>query len=160
MTTTIECYLNDGANWQAQSVLGYLRFIRESIVTKTWSESTSRYEAFIYVGRYENCREQGYVFTISYKGQYKHYAVYEHRNCDKLIVLINEGFSMNTPSVDFMWDGHDGNGKLQKWSYDKDFDFGEIIQCGDFIAEDMKSFIDEVIAKKNRVSDKTADSSK
>ena len=41
--------------------------------------------------------------------------------------------------------------------YDKDFDFGEIIQCGDFIAEDMKSFIDEVIAKKNAVSDKTAE---
>ena len=93
-------------------------------------------------------------------GEYKHYAVYEHRNCDNLVVLINEGFSMNTPSVEFMWEGHDGNGKLQKWSYDKDFDFGEIIQCGDFIAEDMKSFIDEVIAKKNAVSDKTADSSK
>ena len=160
MATTIECYLNDGADWQAQSVLCCLRSIKESIVGKTWSESTHHYEAMIYVGRYENCREQGYVFTISYKGQYKHYAVYEHRNCDKLIVLINEGFSMNTPSVDFMWDGHDGNGKLQKWSYDKDFDFGEIIQCGDFIAEDMKSFIDEVIAKKNAVSDKTADSSK
>lgn len=34
MTTTIECYLNDGANWQAQSVLGYLRSIKESIVEK------------------------------------------------------------------------------------------------------------------------------
>ena len=157
MTTTIECYLNDGANWQAQSVLGYLRSIKESIVEKTWSKSTCRYEALIYVGRYENCREQGYVFTISYKGEYKHYAVYEHRNCDNLIVLINEGFSMNTPSVDFMWDGHRDENGIQKWAYDKDFGFGEIIQCGDFIAEDMKSFIDEVIAKKNGVSDKTAE---
>ena len=161
MTTTIECYLNDGANWQAQSVLGYLRFIRESIVEKTWSESTSRYEAFIYVGRYENCREQGYVFTISYKGEYKHYAVYEHCNSDNLIVLINEGFSMNTPSADFMWNGDmDEDEEPQKCGYTKDFDFGEIIKCGDFIAEDMRSFIDEVIAKKNAVSDKTADSSK
>ena len=158
MTTTIECYLNDGANWQAQSVLGYLRSIRESIVEKTWSDSARRYEALIYVGRYENCREQGYVFTISYKGEYKHYAVYEHRNCDSLIVLINDGFSMNTPSVDFMWKGHmDENGETTKWGYDKDFDFGEIIQCGDFIAEDMKNFIDEIIAKKNAVSDKTTD---
>ena len=66
--------------------------------------------------------------------------------------------SMNTPSVDFMWAGHrNGNGKHQKWGYDKDFDFGEIIQCGDFIAEDMRSFIDDVIAKKNAVSDKTAE---
>ena len=161
MTTTIECYLNDGANWQAQSVLGYLRSIKESIVEKTWSDSARRYEALIYVGRYENCREQGYVFTISYMSEYKHYAVYEHRNCDNLVVLINDGFSMNTPSVDFMWAGHrDGNGKHQKWNYDKDFGFGEIIQCGDFISEDMKSFIDEVIAKKNVVSDKSADSSK
>ena len=158
MTTTIESYLNDGANWQAQSVLCYLRSIKESIVTKTWSDSSRCYEAFIYVGRYENCREQGYVFTISYKGQYKHYAVYEHRNCDNLVVLINDGFSMNTPSVDFMWKGHmDENGETRKWGYDKDFDFGEIIQCGDFIAEDMKNFIDEVIAKKNAVSDKTTD---
>ena len=164
MTTTIECYLNDGANWQAQSVLGYLRSIRESIVEKTWSDSARRYEALIYVGRYENCREQGYVFTISYMGEYKHYAVYEHRNCDNLVVLINDGFSMNTPSVDFMWEGHDENGETTKWGYDKDFDFGEIIQCGDFITKDMKKFIDEVIAKKNAkknaVSDKTADSSK
>lgn len=157
MTTTIECYLNDGANWQAQSVLGYLRSIKESIVTKTWSESARRYEAVIYVGRYENCREQGYVFTISYKGEYKHYAVYEHCNSDNLIVLINEGFSMNTPSANFMWGGHDENGKHQKWCYDRDFGFGEIIQCGDSIAEDMRSFIDEVIAKKNVVSDKTSE---
>lgn len=158
MTTTIECYLNDGANWQAQSVLGYLRSIKESIVDKTWSDSAKRYEALIYVGRYENCREQGYVFTISYKSKYKHYAVYEHRNSDNLIVLINEGFSMNTPSVDFMWEGHmNENGETTKWDYDKDFGFGEIIQCGDFIAEDMKSFIDEVIVKKNSVSDKTAE---
>ena len=110
--------MNDGADWQAQSVLCCLRSIKESIVVKTWSESTHHYEAMIYVGRYENCREQGYVFTISYKGEYKHYAVYEHRNCDKLIVLINEGFSMNTPSVDFMWKGHDENGKLNKWCYE------------------------------------------
>ena len=89
MATTIESYLNDGANWQAQSVLSYLRSIRESIVSKTWSDSLRCYEAFIYVGRYENCREQGYVFTISYMGEYKHYAVYEHRNCDNLVVLIN-----------------------------------------------------------------------
>lgn len=156
--TTIECYLNDGANWQAQSVLAYLRSIKESIVEKTWSKSICRYDAEIYVGRYENCREQGYVFTISYKGKYKHYAVYEHRNSDNLIVLINEGLSMNTPSVDFMWEGHmDENGETSKWGYDKDFGFGEIIQCGDFIAEDMKSFIDEVIAKKNSVSDKAAE---
>lgn len=126
-----------------------------------WSDSTSRYKPFIYVGRYENCREQGYVFTISYMGEYKHYAVYEHRNCDKLVVLINDGFSMNTPSVDFMWDRHrNENGKITKWGYDKDFGFGEIIQCGDFIAENMRSFIDEVTAKKNGVSYKTADSSK
>lgn len=160
MTTTIECYLNDGANWQAQSVLCYLRSIKESIVDKAWSDSAKQYKAFIYVGRYENCREQGYVFTISYMGEYKHYAVYEHRNCDNLVVLINDGFSMNTPSVDFMWKNHDESGKPQKWGYDKDFGFGEIIQCGDFIADDMKNFIDEVIAKKNTVSDKTADSSK
>lgn len=157
MAIPIECYLNDGADWQAQSVLCYLRSIKESIVEKTWSESTHNYEALIYVRGYENCREQGYVFTISYEGEYKHYAVYEHRNCDKLIVLINEGFSMNTPSVDFMWDGHDENRKPQEWCYDKDFGFGEIIRCGDFIAESMKKFIDDVIAKKNVVSDKTAE---
>ena len=43
MTTPIECYLNDGANWQAQSVLGYLHSIKESIVEKTWSDSNKRF---------------------------------------------------------------------------------------------------------------------
>lgn len=158
MRTTIECYLNDGANWQAQSVLCYLRSIKESILVATWSEARRYYDAFIYVGRYENCREQGYVFTISYKGKYKHYAVYEHRNCSNLVVLINDGFSMNTPSADFMWNGDmDEDEEPQKYGYTEDFDFGEIIQCGDFIAEDMKNFIDEVIANKNAVSDKTGE---
>ena len=126
----IESYMNDGANWQAQSVLAYIRSM--------WSypKYASGKPVSINVGRFENCREQGYVFTLCVDGrQVKHYAVYEHRNSDELIVLKQNGFSINTPSVEFMF------GDRGKYDYDKSFNYGEIMPCGDWIMNDMEKII-------------------
>lgn len=149
--TEINSYLNDGANWQAQAVLAYLRWDSSEILSKTWSDKQHCYTATLKVGRYENCREQGYVFTIEYNGEQRHYAVYEHRNSDSLIVLIANGFSMDTPSVEFMWKEHtDENGNTSKYGYDKSFGWAEITKCCDFLEEDMKTFIDEIIEKEKK----------
>lgn len=126
----IESYMNDGANWQAQSVLAYIR--SRWVFLKYASDKP----VSINVGRFENCREQGYVFTLYVDGrQAKHYAVYEHRNSDNLIVLKQDGFTINTPSVEFMF------GERNKWGYDQSFKYGEIIPCGDWIMNDMKEII-------------------
>ena len=78
----IENYLNDGANWQAKCILYYLQSMYSYITDSTYNANYKRYEAIIDVGRFENCREQGYVFSLRYKTEQRNYCVFEHRNSD------------------------------------------------------------------------------
>ena len=89
MNINIKSYMNDGANWQAQCVLSCLRSQICNVTDLAWNEERHGSDAEIMVGRYENCREQGYVFSLIYAyRQVVHVAVYEHRNSDELIVVI------------------------------------------------------------------------
>ncbi len=136
----IEQYLEDGANWQAQAVLAYLRMTSFRV-----RECTKRLitDPEIEVGRYENCREQGYVFRLRIGGEIlMNYAVYEHRNSDNLIVLKSDRHTINTPSIDDMW-----NGRESKYDYDKGFSFGQILECGDYIIEDMENLVRDFVEK-------------
>lgn len=149
----IENYLNDGANWQSQAVLAYVRSQIYRITDKLdYGEAKGVFSWHnTRVGRFENCREQGYVFSlqVGFHAE-KHYAVYEHRNCDDICVLIAEGLSMNTPSVDFMW--KDKGENPTKYDFDKSFKYGDIMGCGKYIIEDMLSWIDKLIEEeKNKV---------
>ena len=140
----IENYLRDGANWQAQAVLAYLRtqvFRVEEELTKV-KPSFARLK----VGRYENNREQGYVFTIEVDGKQRNYAVYEHRNSDYICVLISNKVTMNTPNVDDMWSDKGEN--ASKYDYDRGFHFGEIVNCGNYIVEDMIEWVENFIEEK------------
>lgn len=136
----IENYLNDGANEQAVAVLAFLRGAKDSILEPSRDEKWG-YRAYFEVGRYENCREQGYVFSIFWKGKQKNYAVYEHRNSDELIVLISNVCTINTPSVKDMW--ADKGENPSKYDYDKEFEYGDILGCVEWIKNDMKATIDE-----------------
>lgn len=137
----IEYYMNDGANWQAQSVLAYLRSMKECGIEKTWNKEYHCYDAKLNVGRYENCREQGYIFSVNYKNKQRNYCVYEHRNSDMLCVVVFDGVTINTPTLEMVCDAM-GN---SKWNYTKSFDYGNIVECGDYILFDIKSFIDELL---------------
>ena len=144
-------YLDDGANWQAQAVLAYIRCNTSTAVGETFRAETMDYAVKINVGRYENCREQGYVFSIDFIGEEKgtkerkhyqrNYAVYEHRNSDSIIVLISNATTINTPNIDAMW--ADKGENPSKYDYDKSFDNGNIIDCAKYILSDMKDFIKE-----------------
>ena len=138
--TRIEYYMNDGANWQAQAVLAYLRVTINNAISKTWDDKNKKYLADVFVGRYENCREQGYIFSVQYKGKQRNYAVYEHRNSDQLCVVVFDALTMNTPVKELVWDAMGDS----KWNYTKAFGFGEIVSCGDYIVEDIKEFINKV----------------
>ena len=94
----IENYMHDGANWQAQAVLAYLRATKSNAINETWNKERHCYDAEVYVGRYENCREQGYIFSVMYKGEQRNYCVYEHRNSDQLCVVVFDAISNGTPS--------------------------------------------------------------
>lgn len=137
----IKNYMNDGADWQAQMVLIYLRSHYEDAVRKSYSKKWKEYLVNIKVGRYENCREQGYVFSIWYKGNQRNYAVYEHRNSDTLCVLISNSVTLNTPSIDDMW--RDKGENPSKYDYDEGFGCGEVVDCANFILEDMDETISD-----------------
>jgi hypothetical protein len=131
--------MHDGADWQAQAVLAYMRghiFQVEDEVKKkdNWGMS--------FVGRYENCREQGYVFSIKVGLEQRHYAVYEHRNSDRICVLISDGVCMDTPNVEFMWKDRGEN--ATKYDYNKDFRCGETMECGEWIIDDMLKWVGEI----------------
>lgn len=125
--TDIKSYLNDGANWQAQCVLSYVRSHLD--LPKSYN---------VEVGRYENCREQGYIFTLckDYK-QVLHLAVYEHRNMDSLIIKSFRGFFFNTPRAEDL-------GMEDKWDYDKSFDYGNVLECGKEVIDTFEYEIKEI----------------
>lgn len=135
MMTSLEYYLQDGANWQAKTVFAIFQNQSIQVLDEVWNKNLHRSDASIYVGRYENCREQGYVFTLSYKAKQKHYAVYEHRNSDDICVLISSKPTINTPSVDDMW--ADKPVGTNKFGYDKGFPCGAFQECSDFVMNDM-----------------------
>lgn len=134
-------YLNDGAAWQAQCVLAILRagynvnIILRPTLRKGYKGEYDKYDGDLSVGRYENCREQGYVFTIRYKGKQRNYAVYEHRNSDQLIVLISETPTLNTPSIEEMW--RDKGGDASKFDYDRAYNEKDVYDCAMWIRDDM-----------------------
>lgn len=137
----IDSYLNDGANYNAQAILAIIRGLYLEVTGETYDPETHVYNAQIHVGRYENGREQGYVFTLMYKwGQIKHYAVYEHRNSDNICILCQSGFAgTNTPNADFMFGPDRG-----KYDVDKTFSSDEAYQAAKWILQDMKN---EIIKK-------------
>ena len=132
----VDKYLDDGANWQAQAVLAYLRSMYSWVVNGTYNRELDFTEADFRVGRYENCREQGYVFSLRYMCEQRNYAVYEHRNSDSLIVLVFDGASINTPCREEVWDN-----MKDKYDYTQSFSCGQIIECGDYIIENAQQFI-------------------
>ena len=139
---SIEHYMEDGANWQAQCVLAYLRYMGNlKVQDLTWNEEKERYEGELRVGRCENCREQGYVFTIIYGvKELVHFWVYEHRNSDELCVVEFEGFFINTPTI---------NDIPMKDKYDttKEFSCGDIVDCGNWIIERIEYYINREKSK-------------
>ena len=147
----IENFLYDGANKQAQIVAILIREQKDRVLTLVWNKEWKDYEGRITIGRFENCREQGYVVSLNHKGNQRNYAFYEHRNSDDICVLVRDGVTINTPSVDYMWEGKDG-----KWDVDKTFYYGEWADCADWILEDMKSNLTKWIEE--RKQEKTEES--
>ena len=123
----IERYMNDGANWQAQAVLAAVRYFSDMTLDASYDKEKKKNRAKIVVGRYENCREQGYVLTLLVDWQaIYNIAFYEHRNSDRICVKGFEGSFFNTPRAEDL--------KMKdKWDYDKSFEFGQIMECAEWI---------------------------
>lgn len=132
----LENYLCDGANWQAVGVMAYLRSrAMEDVLNdelRKWKDKLGMW--FVNIGRFENCREQGYIVSFSNMGlpNQINYCFYEHRNSDRIcVVRFESGYTINTPTNQMVFD-------VMKNKYDttKDFDCGEIWDCGRWIVDD------------------------
>ena len=117
-------YYEDGANWQAQSVLAYLK---------------SHGNENINVVRYCNCREQGYIVfcrkNVGKKIIQLNVAFYEHRNSDRMCVVVFDKVTLNDPINSDVWEFME-----DKYDYTESFGFGEIVECGNYIVELIKDF--------------------
>ena len=148
-------YMDDGANWQAQAVLAYLRSHDNWILDISYDMNCKDFLAELEVGRFENCREQGYVFTIYLKDKAKNYTVYEHRNSDSLCVMITDVLTINTPTLEQLLKSREKllkekylNEELDKYNmFNKGFSYGAIVECGDWIVNDMKNTLKEWLKK-------------
>ena len=123
----VKDYINDGANWQAQAVLAYVR----------------SHDSFgIEVTRYENCREQGYIFFLrKYDKSGMHQinvAVYEHRNSDFICIVVNDKKTFHDPINLDIWES-----MKDKYDVTKDFSCGEIVECGECIIDIFDEFVSE-----------------
>ena len=135
----LQKYMNDGANWQAQVILIYMRQNEPFILEDTYNSEFHHYEASLSVGRYENHREQGYIFSLRYKGMQRNYAVYEHRNSNKLCVVVNNIETINTPTAATIYEN-----MRDKYDTTKDFYYAEFDECAKWLIEDMRNFIKEL----------------
>ena len=123
----VSYHMNDGADWQARSVCAYL------------GQVCTPSEVDLNVYRYVNGREQGYIFTARKKKDgetfQRNYAVYEHRNSDDLCVVVNDTMSFGAPASSVIYDG-----MKDKWDVTRSFNCGQIVECGNYIINDIEKW--------------------
>ena len=130
MNIEIENYMQDGANYKARAIMCLIQGRISEV--KECMKGINK-DVAVHIGRFENCREQGYVLSLFYKYQFiRNYAFYEHRNSDQMCLLMSDTFTINTPSVDAMF------GDRGKYDVDKWFEYDEIVKAADYIIEQMK----------------------
>ena len=126
----------DGADFQAQAVLAYLR--QGDGIEDSWSKEYKEYQADPQVNRWHNGREQGYVVSMRSEGYVKqiNIAFFEHRNSDSICVLVFEAMTINPPTLDNIPEG------VYKDKYDltKSFSYGQALEASDWIREQLVLF--------------------
>lgn len=100
--TNLSTFNHDGANRQAQAVLALVQLYLGDGIESSWNDKYKCYDAQIQVGRWENCREQGYVLYLRSKDYKKqlNIAFFEHRNSDGIHALKWEQITTNSPNID------------------------------------------------------------
>ena len=136
----LDRYIYDGADWQSRAVLAYLQSQYETMLNKVYI-GNFQYDAMIRVDRFDNVggMEHGYVVSVLYKWKKQRIiAFYEHRNIDHLCVIHRDGYiGLDTPSAEWV-----GKNYPTKYDRDKEFDFGQILECGKYIENEIKNFLE------------------
>jgi hypothetical protein len=108
----------------------YLQSRVECILEETYTgDAWMPYKGQIFLNQYHYGREKGYVFSVRYKGHQANYAVYEHCVADCICVVKGNALTEHSDG----WDGKEWS----KYDHDKEFSYGEILKCGEWIERDM-----------------------
>lgn len=130
MNIELQNYLQDGANYKARAIMCILQGRINEIKGADGLGHSN--DVMVHIGRFENCREQGYVFTLFCEYIFlKNYAVYEHRNSENICVLVNDKFTINTPDANVMFGDRGKNDVDAKFRYD------EIMEVSNYIVDEM-----------------------
>lgn len=133
-------YLQDGADHQAQAVLCFLK-VRN--VEDSWNQDLKKYDAEPTVGRWENCREQGYIISLRSKDfkRQLNIAFFEHRNSDSICAVKWQQISMNTITIDSAVFGE--GIYTDKYDVSKSVGYGQIVEMASWIQEQLEEFWNE-----------------
>jgi len=130
-------YMNDGANWQAKAVLAALQ--RHECIVEESYVSGQGYQAKFSVGRWENCREQGYIVSMrdyfNPKMPQLNIAFFEHRNSDSICAIKWIQGSMNTLTIDT---AKFGDVYKDKYDVSKSVGYGKIMEMAEWIEEQFE----------------------
>lgn len=136
MATRLLDYQSDGANRQAQAALAFLQYLLGDGIEESYNNQFNRYDADVRIGRWENCREQGYVLmlrTNDYKKQLN-IAFFEHRVADCLCAHKWEQSTMNSPTIDSADFGANG------YVSDCDVKHGEVVKMAEYLRDELINF--------------------
>lgn len=145
MMIELDKYLYDGADWQSKAILAFLQSQYETILGCTYI-GNFQYDAMLRVNRYDNVgdREHGFVVSVIYKWKKQRtIAFYEHRNVDNVFVIHRDGYiGLDNPNPKWLYDDKTYPTKYDK---DKEFKYGEILECGKYIKNQLMEFLEQCI---------------
>ena len=134
-------YHEDGANRQIQAVLAMFQLYLGDGIEASWNAEWKRYEGDINVARWENCREQGYILSLSAqdwnKGQL-HIAFFEHRNSDEICAIKFNQMSINTPTIDTI----PKDAFPDKWTHAHTSKYGDVCDMARWMYRQFEEFWD------------------
>ncbi len=142
MSTTIQQYLNDGASRQSRVVLAMVAEMIGEGFNKSWDDIFKRYTAETYVGRWENCREQGYSIRLITKGFRDSLTLVftNERNSDGIVVyeFVDDNNSpmgfINSPTIN----------NFNDTIYGKGVHFNDCEKAAKYIYTRMNKCVDEI----------------
>jgi len=132
-------YLSDGASAQTKAVLALFQNFE---ILESYDTKFNKYLADIKVGRWENCREQGYIFSLLSKDFSKqlNITIFEHRNSDNLCAVKWEQKSINSITIDT---AQFGDVYKTKYDVSHQVKYGEILKMVEWIEQQFNEFWNE-----------------
>lgn len=138
----------DGANFQAQAVLAYVRYLIGDGIDESWDDKLKHYRAEPKVARWENCREQGYIIYLrskDYKDQIN-IAFFEHRNSDNICAVKWNQCSINSLTID---NADFGGVYRDKWEVSEEFSYGQAFEMARWIVDELIEFWNKTSKKES-----------